>query len=69
MELLGDATMVTVKIKDKLVSVKADKNFRAEIGDEINFSIPSQIAICLMQKQGQDFRGDPDKTTRVDHLM
>ena len=37
MELLGDATVVTVKIKDKLVSVKADKNFRAEIGDEDKF--------------------------------
>ena len=52
MELLGDATMVTVKIKDKLVSVKADKNFRAKIGDEINFSIPSQICHLFDIKTG-----------------
>jgi hypothetical protein len=33
------------------------------------FQFLLKFAICLMQKQGQDFRGDPDKTTRVDHLM
>jgi multiple sugar transport system ATP-binding protein len=57
MELLGDATMVTVKIKDKLVSVKADKNFRAKIGDEINFSIPSQICHLFDAKTGARLSG------------
>ena len=57
MELLGDATMVTVKIKDKLISVKADKNFRAEIGDEINFSIPSQICHLFDAKTGARLSG------------
>ncbi|WP_291734149.1 ABC transporter ATP-binding protein, partial [Leisingera sp. F5] len=32
MELLGDATMISVRVGGALVSVKADKNFRAEIG-------------------------------------
>ena len=57
MELLGDATMVTVKIKDKLVSVKADKNFRAEIGDEISFSIPAQICHLFDAKTGARLSG------------
>ncbi len=38
-ELLGDATMVTVKIGEAIVSVKADKNFRAKIGVPINIKI------------------------------
>ena len=57
MELLGDATMVTVKIKDKLVSVKADKNFRAEIGDEISFSIPAQICHLFDANTGARLSG------------
>ena len=43
LELLGDATMVTVRIGQTLVSVRADKNFRAEIGDDVSISIPAGI--------------------------
>ena len=39
MELLGDATMVSVRIGGALVSVKADKNYRAEIGDMVSIKI------------------------------
>ena len=39
MELLGDATMVSVRIGSALVSVKADKNYRAEIGDMVSIKI------------------------------
>ena len=42
-ELLGDATMITVKVGTALVSVKADKNFRASIGEKINISVPAGI--------------------------
>ena len=38
-ELLGDATMVTVSAGGSLVSAKADKDFRAAIGSEIAISI------------------------------
>lgn len=41
MELLGDATMISVRIAGALVSVKADKTFRAEIGDVVSISVPS----------------------------
>lgn len=39
MELLGDATMVSVRIGGALVSAKADKNYRAEIGDMVSIKI------------------------------
>jgi len=57
MELLGDATMITIRINDKLISVKADKNFRAEIGDEINFSVPAQICHLFDAKTGARLSG------------
>ncbi len=39
LELLGDATMVAVRIGGALVSVKADKSFRAEIGEPISIRV------------------------------
>lgn len=42
LELLGDATMVTVRIDGALVSVKADKTFRAGIGDMVSIHIASE---------------------------
>jgi multiple sugar transport system ATP-binding protein len=40
MELLGDSTMVSVRIGGALVSVKADKGYRAEIGETVAISVP-----------------------------
>ncbi|MCC1492982.1 ABC transporter ATP-binding protein [Cognatishimia sp. F0-27] len=40
-ELLGDATMVTVRSGSALASVKASKEFRAEIGDAFSAHIPA----------------------------
>ena len=42
MELLGDATMVSVRLGGALVSVKADKSFRAEIHDATSIKIPTE---------------------------
>ncbi|RFP85847.1 sn-glycerol-3-phosphate ABC transporter ATP-binding protein UgpC [Rhodobacteraceae bacterium 63075] len=39
-ELLGEATMVSVRIGGALVSVKADKNYRAGIGDMVSIHVP-----------------------------
>jgi multiple sugar transport system ATP-binding protein len=39
MELLGDATMVSVRISGALVSVKADKTFRAAIHDDVSIQV------------------------------
>jgi len=41
LELLGDATMVTVRIGGVIVSVKADKSFRADIGDTVSIHVPA----------------------------
>jgi multiple sugar transport system ATP-binding protein len=43
LELLGDSTMVTVRSRGELVSVKAPKDFRAEIGDAFTAHIPASI--------------------------
>ena len=43
LELLGDATMVTVRIGSKLVSVRADKNYRASIDDIVSIEVPAEI--------------------------
>ncbi|WCR11510.1 ABC transporter ATP-binding protein [Paracoccus stylophorae] len=42
-ELLGDATMLAVRAGREMVSVKAGKEFRAEIGDRVSFSVPTNI--------------------------
>ncbi len=44
LELLGDATMVTVRDGSSLVAIKAPKDFRVEIGAPIAASVPA--AIC-----------------------
>jgi multiple sugar transport system ATP-binding protein len=42
MELLGDATMASVRIGGALVSVKADKTYDAEIDDTVSIHIPTE---------------------------
>ncbi|WP_114283740.1 ABC transporter ATP-binding protein [Candidatus Halocynthiibacter alkanivorans] len=53
MELLGDATMISVRIGGALVSVKADKSFRVEIGETISISVPSEICHLFADKTGE----------------
>ncbi|TCD15110.1 ABC transporter ATP-binding protein [Oricola cellulosilytica] len=52
MELLGDATMITVRAGGALVSVKAHKEYRAEIGQEISISVPAQICHLFDSRTG-----------------
>ncbi len=54
MELLGDATMITVRAGGALVSVKAHKDYRAEIGQEVSISLPA--ANCHLFDQGKGRR-------------
>ena len=42
-ELLGDATMLTVKAGGAMVSVKAHKDVRSEIGEPVAISVPASI--------------------------
>ncbi|MEM9580728.1 MAG: sn-glycerol-3-phosphate ABC transporter ATP-binding protein UgpC, partial [Pseudomonadota bacterium] len=44
LELLGDATMVTARVAGgTLVSIKASKDYRVEIGDDFSATIPASI--------------------------
>ena len=52
MELLGDATMVSVRIGGALVSVKADKAYRADIGDPVTIAIPPKACHLFDAKSG-----------------
>ncbi|MVO17581.1 ABC transporter ATP-binding protein [Parasedimentitalea huanghaiensis] len=53
MELLGDATMISVRVGGALVSVKADKNFRAEIGDMVSITVPPEICHLFDGQTGE----------------
>ena len=57
MELLGEATMVSVRIGGALVSVKADKNYRAEIGDTVSISVPQEYCHLFDAKTGERVGG------------
>ena len=43
MELLGEATMVTIRTGGNLQSVKAGKDYRAKIGDTVHIAVPPSI--------------------------
>ena len=52
MELLGDATMITVRVNKELVSVKAAKDYRAQIGDMVRISVPKRICHLFDDQTG-----------------
>ena len=56
MELLGESTMVTIKSAQSLISVKADKDLRIEIGKEVSISIPKRICHLFDRKTGDRIR-------------
>jgi len=51
-ELLGDATMITVRAGSVLVSVKAAKDFRTEIGQEMSIAIDPAICHLFHHETG-----------------
>jgi multiple sugar transport system ATP-binding protein len=53
-ELLGEASMISYRIGDALVSVKAPKEYRAEIGQTVHAAIPP--AICHLFEKGSGKR-------------
>ena len=57
MELLGDATMVTIKIAGEQLSVKAAKDYRAEIDDTVHFAIPAEICHLFSAETGERIGG------------
>ncbi len=57
LELLGDATMVSARIGGALVSAKADKAFRAEIGDRVSIAIPTKDCHLFHAETGERIGG------------
>lgn len=53
LELLGDATMFSVRSGPTLISVKAPKDFRANIGEAVHASIPAEICHIFDAKTGE----------------
>ncbi|MDD9908994.1 MAG: sn-glycerol-3-phosphate ABC transporter ATP-binding protein UgpC [Ahrensia sp.] len=53
MEILGEATMVTMRAGGGLVAVKAEKDFRAEIDDQGSISVPASICHLFEKSSGQ----------------
>ena len=56
MELLGDATMVTVRAGGALVAVKAPKDYRAQIGEAVGISVPGTAVHLFDAQTGQGLR-------------
>ncbi|MEM1266163.1 MAG: ABC transporter ATP-binding protein [Pseudomonadota bacterium] len=65
LELLGDATMVTVRIGGTLVSVRTDKTFRAAIDDMVSISVPTEICHLFDGETGARLEGRGLLNTRV----
>ncbi len=52
-ELLGEASMITWRLGDALVSVKTGKEYRAEIGDMVEASVPAEICHLFDTASGE----------------
>jgi len=61
LELLGDATMISVRVGGVLISVKTEKTFRAEIGDQVAITVPAAITHLFEpdEKGGARIGGQP----------
>ena len=51
-ELLGEATMLNIRVGGAIVSAKADKEFRAEISQEICVHLPQELCHLFDTKTG-----------------
>ncbi len=54
-ELLGEASMVTVKTGNSMSSVKADKDFALEIDDKVSINVPASICHLFDSNTGARF--------------
>ena len=52
-ELLGEATMISWRLGNALVSIKTSKDFRAEIGDEVHARVPAGICHLFDTASGE----------------
>jgi multiple sugar transport system ATP-binding protein len=52
-ELLGDATMVSIKAGGELVSVKSEKNYYSEIGSTVMAHVPANLCLLFNEETGE----------------
>jgi multiple sugar transport system ATP-binding protein len=57
MELLGDSSMVSMRVAGELVAIKAPKDYRAEIGQTVRASIPVRVCHYFDSKTGTRLSG------------
>jgi multiple sugar transport system ATP-binding protein len=57
MELLGDATMITVRLGTAFVAVKAGKSLRMDIGDPVGLHIPASACHFFDRVSGERLPG------------
>ncbi len=55
-ELLGDSTMLTIKVGQEMVIVKAHKDFQAKIGEKVKISIPHKVCHLFDSKSGNNLQ-------------
>ncbi len=53
LELLGDATMVTIKAGGEVISVKSDKNYHTEIGSTVRALVPANLCLLFNEETGE----------------
>ena len=53
LELLGEATMVTMRAGGTILSVKSGKEYRTEIGDPVSAHIPAEICHLFHTETGE----------------
>lgn len=56
-ELLGDSTMVNLKLSDRVFSIKAAKDLRLQRGDTVHVRIPSDRLYWFDADSGERLRG------------
>jgi multiple sugar transport system ATP-binding protein len=56
-ELLGDSTMVNLKLADRVFSVKAAKDLRLSRGDRVQIALPSDRLYWFDAQTGARWRG------------
>jgi len=53
MELLGEATMVTMQVGGELVSIKASKDYRTKIGQTVHAAVSASVCHLFDSQTGQ----------------
>jgi len=52
-ELLGDATMISIRAGGEIVSVKSEKNYYAEIGSTVMAHVPANLCLLFNEETGE----------------